>query len=825
MNPALQASSFPSRRQRLICVGHGLVGHRALRELTNRMPDRYAITVFGEEPRPCYDRIRLSAVLSGEATADSLGVADPAWFAEREITFRPSTRIAEIDRKRRVVVDTRGEETPYDHLLLCTGSRPRTLSIPGMSLGGVLHFRNLEDVTAMLDRGRPGMRAVILGGGLLGLEAAAGLRKRGLEATVLQLAPRLMESQLDDEAAAMLLRFFTAQGVDVRLSANTVALHGENGDVREVELETGERIRADLVILAIGIDPRIELARQAGLLCKHGVVVNDRLRTSDTNISALGECVEHQTRTYGLVAPLYEMARVWAEEMQNPYSARYQGADSAARLKVAGVDVFSAGTTQIGEGFEVAVFKDERRAIYRKLLFKGERLRGAILYGDATDGAWYGRMIHERIDISDVRDDLILGRAYVENVRKDSAVAAVPLRDDSEICGCNGVCKKDIVRAIWAHGLTNVDGIRRHTKASASCGSCTKLVQQVLVEARGRDAERNDAIPAMCGCTEHSHDHVRAAIVAQKLESIPIVMRTLGWATPDGCHLCRPAINYYLLCAWPGEYIDQERSRVVNERLHANIQKDGTYSVVPRMWGGLTNARELRAIADVVDKFAIPTVKLTGGQRIDLIGVRKQDLPAVWATLGRAGFVSGHAYGKALRTVKTCVGMEWCRFGTQDSTTMGVTMEKQMWGAWSPHKVKMSVSGCPRNCAEATIKDLGVVAIESGWELYVGGNGGMKVRVADLLAKVSSPDEVMEYATAFFQLYREQAHYLERTSYWTERVGLDYIRNKIVEDPAERQRLALRFKESQSFAQVDPWAKIAGLEEQHHQRSLPIVQG
>jgi len=721
-----------------------------------------------------------------------------------------------------VVYDAHARETAHDHLLLCTGSRPRSLQIPGIDLPGVLHFRTLDDVAAILERSVTARRAVVLGGGLLGLEAAAGLRKRGVDVTVLELSERLMERQLDDDAAAMLRTFFVRQGVDVRLHANTIALHGE-GRVQGVELDTGEVLLADLVIVAIGIHPRIELARDAGLLCKEGIVVNDRLRTSDSFISALGECVEHRGKTYGLVAPLYEMARTWAEEMTRPYSTTYQGAGTAARLKVAGVDVFSAGTIEPTEGTEVVTFKDERRAVYRKLLLRGGHLRGAILYGDATDGAWYARMIHERLDVSDVRDDLIFGRTYVENVRKDSAVASAPLRDDSEVCGCNGVCKKDIVRAIWAHGLTNIEGIRRHTKASASCGSCTKLVQQVLVETRGREAEKGPVVPAMCSCTEHSHDHVRATILSAGYRTIPEVMTALQWKTPDGCHVCRPALNYYLLCAWPGEYVDQERSRIVNERLHANIQKDGTYSVVPRMWGGFTNSRELRAIADVVDKFAIPTVKVTGGQRIDLIGIRKPDLPAVWADLGRAGFVSGHAYGKALRTVKTCVGSEWCRFGTQDSTQMGVTMERRTWGAWTPHKVKMAVSGCPRNCAESTIKDVGVVAVESGWEIYVGGNGGMKVRVADLLAKVSSADEVMEYTTAFLQYYREEAHYLERTATWIERVGIDDIRNKIVDDPAERQRLAQRFAEAQKHAQIDPWARITGIEEEHRTRSLPLV--
>ena len=308
-------------------------------------------------------------------------------------------------------------------------------------------------------------------------------------------------------------------------------------------------------------------------------------------------------------------------------------------------------------------------------------------------------------------------------------------------------------------------------------------------------------------CTSLGHDTVRAEIVARELKSIAEVMLALDWGTPDGCHSCRPALNYYLLCAWPGEYEDSAQSRFVNERMHANIQKDGTYSVVPRMWGGLTNSRELRALADVVEKFAIPTVKVTGGQRIDLLGVKREDLPAVWKDLNAAGMVSGHAYGKALRTVKTCVGSEWCRFGTQDSTAMGVALERMTWGSWHPHKVKLAVSGCPRNCAEASIKDFGVVAVESGWELSVGGNGGIHLRGTDALCKVETPDEVLEYCGAFLQLYREDERYLERTAPWVERRGIAWVRARVVADGENRRLLHARFLYAQRFAQVDPWAE------------------
>jgi nitrite reductase (NADH) large subunit len=349
-------------------------------------------------------------------------------------------------------------------------------------------------------------------------------------------------------------------------------------------------------------------------------------------------------------------------------------------------------------------------------------------------------------------------------------------------------------------------------------------VEALLAVTIGGAAAAAPKVKPMCKCTTHGHDAVRAAIRERRLKTIPQVMRALDWSTPDGCASCRPALNFYLLCAWPDEYRDDARSRFVNERMHANIQKDGTYSVVPRMWGGVTSAAELRAIADVVEKYEIPTVKVTGGQRIDMLGVTREQLPGVWRDLNAAGLVSGHAYGKALRTVKTCVGSEWCRFGTQDSTSMGIAIEKMAWGSWTPHKVKLAVSGCPRNCAEATIKDFGVVAVESGWELHVGGNGGIKLRGTDLLCKVATSGEVLEYCAAFLQLYREEARYLERTAHWIERVGIESVRTRIVDDAAGRAALRDRFLHSQRRAQSDPWAERAAGAEAHEFRALAVVE-
>jgi nitrite reductase (NADH) large subunit len=393
-----------------------------------------------------------------------------------------------------------------------------------------------------------------------------------------------------------------------------------------------------------------------------------------------------------------------------------------------------------------------------------------------------------------------------------AAVAALP--DDAEICGCNGICKSKIVNSITELGLTGVDGVRAHTKASASCGTCTGLVEQLLAFTLG-DSYTPSAVQPMCGCTDLGHDEVRHLIRAKALKSIPAVMQELEWTTSCGCAKCRPALNYYLVCDCPDEYADDYQSRFINERVHANIQKDGTYSVVPRMWGGITSSDELRAIADVVDKFDIPTVKVTGGQRIDMLGIAKEDLPAVWADLGKAGFVSGHAYAKGVRTVKTCVGTDWCRFGTQDSTGFGVRIEKFIWGSWTPAKVKMAVSGCPRNCSEATCKDVGVICVDSGYEIHFAGAAGLDIKGTEVLGLVHDEDDALEHIVALVQMYREQGHYLERIYKWAKRIGYDEVRNQILRDAEKRRAYFDRFVFSQKFAQIDPWSERVSGKDKH----------
>jgi nitrite reductase (NADH) large subunit len=800
-------STTRNGRRRLVVVGNGMAGMRAVEELLALAPDLYDITVFGAEPHGNYNRILLSPVLADEKTLPDIMLNTPEWYAGHGITLRAGCLVTRIDRARRRVVAADGTEASYDRLLLATGSDPVRLPLPGADLGGVLGYRDIADVERMIAAAAQGQRAVVIGGGLLGLEAAYGLQKRGMEVTVVHLLDRLMDRQLDAAAAALLKRSLERRGLRFLMPAQTREIVG-HGQVGKVRFADGSELAADLVVMAVGIRPNVGLARDAGLACGRGVLVDDTMQTFDPRVYAVGECVEHRGRCYGLVAPLFEQAKVVANHLAELGYARYTGSEVSTKLKVTGMDVFSAGDYE-GDDGDVLTFEDGARGVYKKLVVKDNRIRGAVLCGDTLDGAWYFQLMRDGTDVAHIRDTLLFGQAHLGDSGVAGASAVAGLADHAEICGCNGVTKGAIVKTIAANGLFTLDDVRAHTKASASCGSCTGLVEQLLADALGGDYSDAPAKKPVCPCTVHTHEEVRRAIAEYGLKTIPATMEFFEWTTPDGCHKCRPALNFYLLCAWPGEYVDDAQSRFINERAHGNIQRDGTYSVVPRIWGGVTSSAELRAIADVADKYRVPMVKVTGGQRLDLLGVKKEDLPAVWRDLNAAGFVSGHAYGKALRTVKTCVGKEWCRFGTQDSTKLGIRMERMTWGSWHPHKVKMAVSGCPRNCAEATIKDFGVVCVESGYELHVGGNGGIKVRATDFLCKVATEEEVLEYSCAFLQLYREEARYLERTAPWIERVGLAHVRERIVDDAEGRKTLYARFLESQKFSQIDPWAQLA----------------
>jgi nitrite reductase (NADH) large subunit len=799
------------KKSKLVMVGNGMAGVRTLEELLKIAPDLYDITVFGAEPHPNYNRILLSPVLAGEQTLDEIVLNSWDWYKDNRITLHSGKKVVEVDRIKRIVraVDANGAVTvaEYDRLLLCTGSNPFILPVPGKDLEGVIAYRDIADTEAMIEASQKYKNAVVIGGGLLGLEAANGLMLRGMDVSVVHVMPTLMERQLDTVAGKMLQKSLEDRGLKFLMGAQTQALignaeEGKSGRVQSIEFKDGTSVAADLVVMAVGIRPNTQLAESMRLHCNKGIVVNDTMQTTtDARIYSVGECAAHRGIAYGLVAPLFEQAKVAANHLAQYGIGQYKGSLTSTKLKVTGIDLFSAGDFTGGDGTEELVMSDPYGGVYKKLVIKNDKLVGACLYGDTVDGSWYFKLLRDGRSVSDIRDKLMFGESNIGDTGHEGHNKAAAMPDSAEVCGCNGVTKGTICKAIKDKGLFTLDEVRKHTKASASCGSCTGLVEQLLMFTAGGDYSASPKLKAMCACTDHGHQAVRDAVRTNRLMTIADTFRYLEWKTPNGCASCRPAVNYYLISTWPKQAKDDPQSRFINERSHANIQKDGTYSVIPRMWGGETTASELRRIADVVDKYKIPTVKVTGGQRIDLLGVKKEDLVNVWKDIGMP---SGHAYAKALRTVKTCVGSEWCRMGTQDSTQMGKDLERAMWRMYAPHKVKFAVSGCPRNCAEAGIKDVGIIGVDSGWEMYVAGNGGIKSEVAHFLVKVKTAAEVLEYTGAFCELYRQEGWYLERTVHFVSRVGLDYVKKRILEDAQGRKALW----EQLQFAldgEPDPW--------------------
>jgi nitrite reductase (NADH) large subunit len=799
------------KKMKLVMVGNGMAGVRTLEELLKISPDLYDITVFGAEPHPNYNRILLSPVLAGEQTLDEIVLNPLSWYEENHVKLHLGKKVVDIDRNKRVVKAADGTEEPYDRLLIATGSNPFILPVPGKELEGVIAYRDIADTNTMIDAASKFKHAVVIGGGLLGLEAANGLMLRGMQVTVVHIMPWLMERQLDDTAGKLLQKSLENRGLKFMIGAQTQALIGDQdggkgGRVMAVQFKDGTEVPADLVVMAAGIRPNTELALKIGLHCfndgRGGIVVNDTMQTiTDPRIYSVGECAAHRGIAYGLVAPLFEQGKVCATHLAEFGIGRYQGSQTSTKLKVTGIDLFSAGDFMGGDGCEEIVMSDPYGGVYKKLVIKDDKLIGACMYGDTVDGSWYFKLLREGRKVSDIRDKLMFGESNIGDTGHEGHNKAAAMADSDEVCGCNGVNKGSICKAIKEKGLFTLEEVRKHTKASASCGSCTGLVEQLLMFTAGGDYSATPKKKALCGCTDASHQEVRDAIREQKLLTIDATYKALNWRTPNGCSSCRPAVNYYLISTWPKEAKDDPQSRFINERSHANIQKDGTYSVIPRMWGGETTADELRRIADAVDKYKIPTVKVTGGQRIDLLGVKKEDLVNVWKDIGMP---SGHAYAKALRTVKTCVGSEWCRMGTQDSTQMGKDLERAMWRMYAPHKVKFAVSGCPRNCAESGIKDVGIIGVDSGWEMYIAGNGGIKTEVAHFLVKLKTAAEVLEYTGAFCELYRQEGWYLERTVHYVNRVGLDHVKKRILEDHEGRKALWAQLQYALD-GEPDPW--------------------
>ena len=776
--------------KRLVVVGNGMAGMACLEQILKYSP-QFAVTVFGDETHVNYNRVLLSSVLAGEKTADDIVINPLEWYQKHGIDLRVGVRIVDVDPDAKTVTGNDGSVTPYDILLLATGSNAWMPRIDGLDKDGVFAFRTLDDTRELIRRSSDSTRAVVIGGGLLGLEAARGLQAHGCQVTVLHLMPTLMERQLDPDGGAYLLGKMEELGIRVLLGRTTTAVLG-NGHVEGVALSDDTCLDADLVVVAAGIRPNVELAYKAGVAVNRGIVVNDYMETSAPDVFAVGECVEHRSICYGLVAPLFEQGKVLAATITGNKGPTYTGTVQAAKLKIMGVDVFSAGDWS-EQNSEPVRYEDRALGVYKKLTLRDGKLAGVILVGDTSDSHRYMEWLRTDADLTSQRRHLLFPPPAA-----DGGLDVAEMADAATVCGCVGVTKGTIIQAIHEKGVNTLSQLKECTRASTGCGSCTGLCQDLLRAVAPEFEEEVKKV--ICGCLPFAEDRLREILRSQKLKSVQEVLEIYG--NSRGCEVCKPALSYMIDMLWCGDHDEDRSARYINDRVHANIQKDGSFSVIPRIRGGVTSADELRRIADVADKYKVPMVKITGSQRIDLLGVKKEDLPKIWADLGMP---SGQAYTKGVRMVKTCVGTEFCRYGTQDSTSAGIELERRFEQLFTPHKVKMATVGCPRNCAEATVKDIGLVGQEGGWQVVVGGAAGKSVRKADLLTTVETTGEALDAAELFFQYYREQANYLERTYDFVERLGIEKIRKDTVYATDQvKQDLRDRFGRSKARA-VDPW--------------------
>ncbi len=797
-------------KKKLVMIGNGMAGVRAIEEILQANPDMFDITIFGAEKYPNYNRIMLSPVLAGDTTVEDIILNDEQWYADNGITLHMGKRIKEIQRGYKKVIAEDGTEAEYDNLIIATGSDPFIIPVPGHDKDGVMAFRDIDDCDKMFAAAKKYKKAAVIGGGLLGLEAAKGLLNLGMEATVIHDQATLMNMQLDSVAGEMLRADLEEQGMHFKVSTLTTEVMGDKR-VSGLKFKDGSSLDCDLLIMAVGIRPNMALAKDSGIYCNRGIVVNDYMQTvTDPAIYSVGECAEHRGIAYGLVAPLFEQAKVLAYQITGQGLKAYQGSVVSTKLKVSGVDVFSAGDFMGGPGADVLELMDRVGGVYKKLVLEDDKIKGVVMFGDTADGPTFFQWMQDGKDVSEQRSSLLFSASGLGDSGHSGIDLVSAMADDTIVCGCNGVSKKDVVDAIMTKGLTTRKEVTSCTKAAGSCGGCADLVDQLLASTLGTAFVESDHEP-ICGCTDLNHEQVKEQIKTKKLTMVREVMNVLEWKG-EGCQVCRPAINYYIGMLFPEDSEDDRSSRIANEKMHANIQKDGTFSVIPRIYGGETTPDDLIRIATVAKKYDVPTVKITGGQRIDLLGVKKEDLTAMWKDLDMP---SGFAYGKALRTVKTCVGSKWCRFGTQDSTSLGIHLEKRLDRIWFPAKVKFGVSGCPRNCAEATIKDIGIVGVEGGWEISTGGNGGVHVVATELLCIVETAEEVEEVSKAYLQHYRETGRHNERTAPWQKRVGLDSIKALVVDDLESRKALVARMDAYIATQDQDPWAaRVADAEKE-----------
>ncbi|CAM2879042.1 nitrite reductase large subunit NirB [Skermania piniformis] len=797
-------------KQRLVVVGNGMAGARAVEEILARGGrEQFDVTMIGDEPYGNYNRIMLSHVLAGSAALDDdeLMLNPMAWYRENGVTLYAGDRAESIDRFAKTVTCASGRTLQFDALIIATGSNTFFPNMDGLRepdgrlARGVFGFRTIADTNGMLQLAatRDDMRAVVIGGGLLGLEAAYGLTTQGVVVDVVHSPGHLMNQQLDERGGRVLRNKIEALGVGVHTNRRTTAvLRGDDGTVTGVGFADGESLPADMIVVTAGIRPNVELARRAGLVVERGIVVDDQLRCEDEgSIFAVGECVQHRSEVYGLVAPLWEQAVVLADVLSgaNP-DAAYHGSRLTTKLKVAGVDVAQMGVKgPERDDDEFVQFYEPRSGIYKSVVVRDNKLIGAILLGDISKANFLTQAFDEKVPLPDERISMLFDMGT-----PSAETGAAELADDVQVCNCNGVTKGDIVGCVRG-GCTSVAQVCAATRAGKGCGSCKQLVADIVECAAGAaltvDAAADRYVPAIPLTKPELIDAIRR----QNLRSVTEVFAALAPAGEDAA--AKMPLASLLRVIWGADWKREPGALFVNDRVHANIQRDGTFSVVPQMRGGVTSPAQLRRIADVAEKYDIPMIKATGGQRIDLLGVKKEDLPKVWKDLDMP---SGYAYGKSFRTVKTCVGTDYCRFGLGDSTSLGIAIETRYQGLECPAKLKLAVTGCPRNCAEALCKDFGVVAVgDDRWEIYVGGAAGAHIRKGDLLATVDSAGEVIRLCGLFIQYYREQAKWLERTYAWVPRVGIEELQAILLDD---RDGLVAGLQERIDDAvagYVDPW--------------------
>ncbi len=799
--------SDSATRSSLVVVGNGMAGIRALEEiLTRGGREKFSITVFGDEPYGNYNRILLSNVLAGADDADEIYLNAIDWYTDNNIDLRAGVRVVRIDTFAHLVHADDGTSLHYDKLILATGSRPFFPPMTGLwaddktLADGVFGFRTLDDTATMIAEAASRTKAVVIGGGLLGLEAARGLQNRGLIVDVVHAGPTLMNAQLDDVGGDILRRSVESLGIGVHTAKRTTEVVVTDGRLSRILFSDGSSLDCDMLVIAAGIRPNVGLAQRAGLTVERAVVTDDHMRSvDDDDVYVVGECAQHRGQVYGLVAPLWEQAKVLADHLtgKNPRAA-YHGSRVATKLKVAGVDVAAMGIkTPEHPDDEFVQYCEPKHGVYKTVVIRDGKLVGATLVGDVAKVSFLTQAFDSGLPLPDERVSLMFDIGT-----PDIGVGVAELADDAQICNCNGVSKASLVACV-RDGESSTAGVMAKTKAGKGCGSCKELVGQIVEWAAGgavtEDPSESWYVPGVPYDKPTLMHHIREL----GLHSVSSVFAALA---PDGKEDAgsKMALASLLEMMWADEYVDERDARFINDRVHANIQRDGTFSVVPQMKGGVTNAAQLRKIADVAEKYEIPMIKLTGGQRIDLLGVRKEDLPGVWADLDMP---SGYAYGKSFRTVKTCVGSDFCRYGVGDSTALGIAIEDRYQGLASPAKMKLAVTGCPRNCAEALCKDLGVVAVDGGrWEIYVGGAAGAHIRKGDLLATVDDPATVIALTGRFLQYYRESADWLERTYKWVPRIGIEHLRAILVDDPDDEFLAGLDARMQKSIdGYRDPW--------------------